>query len=139
MGLSIYTDKLKCPDEKSLEESLGKNYGLWREIRAFVFEEYPGAKDEWKYSGINYGWGYRLKDKKRVIVYLTPCMEYFLVSLVFGEKAVKETLNSKISSEIKEIINSAKVYAEGRGFRLDVKNKKILKDVKSLIRIKLHY
>jgi len=47
-------------------------------------------------------------------------------------------LNSTISEEIKSIIKNAKVYGEGRGFRIDVTNKDILEDIKKLSIIKLN-
>jgi hypothetical protein len=35
------------------------------------------------------------------------------------------------------LLRSAKVYAEGRGIRIDVKSKAVLKDVLKLVRIKI--
>jgi hypothetical protein len=137
MALSIFTEKEKSPMEKELSGALDVNYKLWKELREFVLKEYPAAVEEWKYSGKNYGWGFRLRDKKRAIIYMTPCDKYFLASLVFGEAASKEALNSKISDNIKKIITDVKVYAEGRGIRIEVKNSKILNDIKILVKIKL--
>jgi hypothetical protein len=64
--------------------------------------------------GKSFGWNYRIRDKKRVLVYFMPCDGFFKISLVFGEKAAKEALVSGISKEIKDMISSAKVYTEGR-------------------------
>jgi hypothetical protein len=66
-----------------------------------------------------------------------PYGGFFRISLVFGEKATKEALASGIPKEIKDTISSAKVYAEGKGFRINVMNKKIVKDIKKLIDLKL--
>ena len=57
--------------------------------------------------------------------------------MVFGVKATQEALNSNISGEIKKIIEAAPVYAEGRGFRIEVKGDQIISDIKTLIDIKL--
>ena len=137
MALSIFDDKSKFPDDKDLTDVLSENHILWNNIKDFVFQNYPDAKEEWNYSGKNYGWGFRLKDKKRVIVYLTPCAGFFKFAMVYGEKATNDALTGNISKEIKDIIDSAKVYAEGRGFRIDVKNDKFIEDIKKLIIIKL--
>jgi hypothetical protein len=139
VALSIFTDNAKPPAEKDLAETLGVNYKLWKELIVYVIKEYPAAEEEWKYGGKNYGWGFRLNEKKRVIIYMTPCDKYFLASLVFGEKATNESLESGISDEIKKIISSAKVYGEGRGFRVEVKSSKQLADIKKLVKIKLKY
>jgi hypothetical protein len=137
MALSIFDDKTEMPTDFDLAETLGDSYSIWYKIKEFVFQQYPEALDQWNFSGKNYGWGYRLLDKKRVIVYLTPCENYFKVALVYGQKATDEALLSNISGEIKDIISSAKVYAEGRGFRFDVANDSVIDDIKQLIMIKL--
>lgn len=137
MALSIFDNKEIIPDANQLKYVLGKTYEIWDEIKTFVLNQYPKAIEEWNYSGKNYGWGFRLKDKKRAIIYLTPCNNFFLFSFVYGEKATKAALNSNISKEIKQIIESAKVYAEGRGVRLEIHNNDSISDIKELIKIKL--
>lgn len=138
MALSIFEDKSVRPDEQMLAEALQSSYEWWKEIREFVIQQYPQALEEWNHSGKNYGWGFRLKDKKRAIIYLTPSDKYFLFSVVFGEKATQEALHSNVSEDIKKIIREAKVYAEGRGIRFEVKTVKMISDIKELILIKLH-
>jgi hypothetical protein len=70
---------------------------------------------------------------------LLPREKYFLVAFVFGEKATREAHDSTIAPEIKATIQSARVYAEGRGFRIEVRNETIVNDIKKLIDIKLKY
>ncbi|MPM97860.1 hypothetical protein SDC9_145040 [bioreactor metagenome] len=49
-------------------------------------------------------------------------------------------MNSIVANEIKTELNSAKVYAEGRAIRVDIKDNVIIKDIRELIDIKLkHY
>jgi hypothetical protein len=137
MALSIFEDKSKEPVDNDLRNALGNTYELWNGIKNFVLRHYPAAEEEWKHAGQNYGWGFRLKDKKRVIVYLTPAHRFFRFSLVLGEKATQNALNSKISLTTKTAIKAAPVYAEGRGFRLEIKDNKFIEDIKALILIKL--
>ena len=137
MTLSILDNKEIKPADEQLALVLGNTIKIWNSIKEFVHQLYPDVIEVWNYSGKNYGWGFRLKDKKRVIVYLTPCDRFFKFSLVFGDKATTEALKSPISDELKNIIREAPVYAEGRGFRIDVKNTELLDDLKTLISIKL--
>ncbi|HOY31577.1 MAG TPA: DUF3788 family protein [Bacteroidales bacterium] len=137
MALSIFEDKFVKPTEKMLTEALQDNILWWKEIKDFVIQQYPLAIEEWKHSGNNYGWGFRLKDKKRAIVYLTPADKYFLFSIVFGEKASQDALQSDISEEIKQMIRDARVYAEGRGIQIRVNSDILWDDIKKLILIKL--
>jgi hypothetical protein len=137
MALSFFTDPTVTPDSKALAAALSTSFPWWNEIKDFVFQQYPKAVEEWKHSGKNYGWGFRLKDSKRVIVYLTPADGFFLFSIVFGEKATQEVLNSDISEDIKKTLREARVYAEGRGIRLVVNSSILITDIKKLILIKL--
>jgi hypothetical protein len=137
MDSSIFMDKNKAPDEAMLAAALGKTCALWKEIEKYVCGKYPAAVKEWKMSGAKYGWSYRLSDKKRVIIYLLPRGNYFKTAFVFGNKAYEEVLESNVSPDIKKELKAAKVYAEGRGIRIDVKTKSDVKDILKLIDIKL--
>jgi hypothetical protein len=137
MNISVFTDKLLVPDNAMLRVALGEMFDLWMETRNYVFEVYPQATEEWNSPGAKYGWSFRIKDKKRAIIYLLPREGYFLVALVYSEKATKAALESDVSDEIKATIQSARVYAEGRGFRVEVKEQSMIKDIRTLIKIKI--
>ena len=132
---SIFTDKKTTPSDADLQISLGETYDLWKTIVDYVHSKYAAAFDEWNYLGG--GWNFRVKDKKRAIIYLLPRDKYFKVSFVFGQKATDMVMKSRISTEIKAELNSAKVYMEGRGIKIEVKDQMIVSDVKELIDIKL--
>ena len=137
MDISIFPDKAEKPTDNDLVNCLAATYGLWVKLRVIVFEMYPMAKEEWNFPGEKYGWSYRIKDKKRAIIYLLPRDKYFKVAFVFGQKATMEILNSEISTDIKEDLEKAKVYAEGRGIRIEITDATKLTDIKKLIQIKL--
>jgi hypothetical protein len=122
-----------------LSVALGDLHTAWIEIKTYVIDKYPRAKEEWNFPGQKYGWSFRIKDKKRAIIYLLPRDRYFLVAFVFGEKATHDALNSDISDSIKHEISTARVYAEGRGFRIEVKDGSLFEDIKKLIEIKLSH
>lgn len=134
---SIFQDKTITPGEKDLVYALADTYPLWTEIRDRVFELYPECQAEWNYPGKKYGWSFRIKDKKRAIIYFLPREGYFKVAFVFGQKAFDAIMESPVSAEIKTSLENATKYAEGRGIRIDVKNKTILPDIRMLIEIKL--
>jgi hypothetical protein len=137
MDASIFPEKSQSTGPAALKKALGKNYDLWEEIKSYTNKILPGVTEEWNYS--KYGWNYRLRDKKRVVIYLMPCDGYFRASFVFGEKATQAAIASNVSEEIKNTITAAKVYAEGCGFRIEVKNKKTAKDVEKLLDIKKQF
>ena len=134
---SVFNDKNIVPSDMDLKEVLKDTYELWGEIKKYTFSLFPSATEEWKHSGAKFGWGFRISDKKRVLVYLLPRDGFFLVAFVFGQKATDHVLSSDISDNIKAEFSAAKVFAEGRGIRLEVSEKEILKDIKKLILIKI--
>ena len=87
--------------------------------------------------GEKYGWSFRMKSKKRNIIYFLPKHNYFKVAFVFGQKAFDIVMESGVNEFIKNELKEARVYGEGRGNRIHVKDNQILGDIKTLVRIKL--
>jgi hypothetical protein len=136
---SIFTDKATIPTEKDIEIALGNTCNIWRYLSDFTKKQYPEAIAEWNFSSEKFGWSFRLKDKKRVLIYLLPRDQYFKVAFVFGDKATDAILESTIADSIKTEIKAAKKYAEGRGIRIDIKDQTLVSDIETLIAIKLAY
>lgn len=134
---SIFTQKAKKPNDADLKKALGDTFELWQILASYAKKAYPDAVEEWKFSSEKYGWSFRISDKKRVIIYLLPRDQYFKVAFVFGQKASDTIFESNISAAIQKELKLAKVYAEGRGIRFEVKDKSIVNDIKKLITIKI--
>ena len=139
METSIFMDLTKKPKTADLEIPLGNTFAIWKEISDFVFEKYPASIEDWHISVKKYGWGFRLKDKKRAIIYLSPRKGFFRVAMVFGQKATDQILISDISAEIKNELMNSKVYPEGRVIRLEVRDHSFTNDIKKLIEYKLAF
>ncbi len=139
MDTSVFSNKEIVPGDQDLSIELKDTYDLWNSIRESIRKKNPDSVEEWKYSGKKFGWSFRVNDKKRVIVYLLPREAYFKVAFVFGQKATDEIINSSISDAIKHELLSAKVFAEGRGIRIEVREPEILNDIMRLIEIKVAY
>jgi len=135
--LNIFTEKGLIPTDLDLIENLGTTYALWHQIQEFILDQYPKGLKEWNYPGKKYGYSYRIKDKKRVILYFLPRKNYFELAFVFGQKSTDLIMESDISLEIKNELIKARKYAEGRGIRIEVKNDLNITDIKKLVEIKL--
>ena len=136
-NLSIFPDKATTPTEQDVAKNIGITYKLWLQIHDFVMKRYPKGLGDWNYPGKKYGWSYRIKDKRRAILYFLPRDQYFRVAFVFGEKATDIILQSDVSDAIKAELAQAQTYAEGRGIRVDVKDERGIHDICTLIEIKL--
>lgn len=130
-------DFTTTPDNENLKIAIGNLFTDWMTIRDFTFEKYLLAMEEWFVSVKKFGWSYRIKDKKRAIIYLSPKTGFFIISIVFGQKATDQILSSDISDFIKTELMNSKVYMEGRVVRIDMTDNKYLNDVKKLIEIKI--
>lgn len=137
MDISIFTDKTQKPTTKDLVRTLKTTFTLWEDMRDFILGEYPGGVEDWNYPGKNYGWSFRIKDKKRAIAYFLPREGYFKMAFVFGGKAMEQVLTSEVDEKIKTDLQQARVYAEGRGVQIVVKDETPLSDIKKLVSIKL--
>ena len=75
--------------------------------------------------------------KKRTVLYMTPCRGHFLVGFALGEKAVKAAHGSTLPLSVLAVIDEARKYAEGRGVRIEIRNRKDLEASKQLATIKM--
>jgi len=137
MDSSAFMDKEQVPTNDDLKEVLGEKYELWMEIRDRVLHLYPEGDESWNFPGKKYGWSFRIRDKKRAIIYLLPRDHAFMAAFVFGGKATEAIMGSEVSQQIKSDLKAAKVYAEGRGIRIPVRDHSSLNDIYQLIEIKL--
>ncbi len=99
--------------------------------------EYQPLAEKWNFPGQKWGWSLQLKQKKRTVLYMTPCKGYFLAGFALGEKAVKAAHESGLPESVLNIINGARKYAEGRAVRVEVRTKKDLDNTKKLAAIKM--
>jgi hypothetical protein len=137
MALSAFDDKTKPPQEDELGAMLGSSYALWNELKKRIAAQFAPLSIEWGFTSKTTGWGLRLKQENRAVLYMTPCKGYFLASFALGEKAVKAARKSGLPASVLAVIEGARRYAEGRGVRLEVKTPKDVKDIEKLALIKM--
>lgn len=129
-----FDDKAKVPDDRALAKGWGGAKALWDEFVRHIAAEYAPVTEAW---GFTKAWSLRLKRKKRTIVYLLPREGHFLCAFVFGGKATEAARQAKLPKAVLKAIEEAPVYAEGRGFRLEVKTAKDVETMKALAAIKM--
>ncbi|NQU32864.1 MAG: DUF3788 domain-containing protein [Bacteroidetes bacterium] len=134
---SVFMDKQIIPTNEDLLTNLGATYKFWTQLKEYIFEQYPDGKEDWNFPGKKYGWSFRIKDKKRAIMYFLPREGYFKVAFVFGQKALDIILETDVDQNIKDNLLAAKKYAEGRGISIEVRDQSNISDIKKLVNIKL--
>jgi hypothetical protein len=137
VAISAFDDKTRPPHEDELAAVLGKKFSLWTDLQSRVKTRFAPLSIDWGYASKSTGWGLRLKQEKRTVLYMTPCQGYFLASFALGEKAVKAAHESKLPAEVLEVIDNAPRYAEGRGVRFEVRTAKDMRNVEKIAIIKM--
>ena len=92
---------------------------------------------EWGSSSKSTGWGLRLKQEKRTVLYMTLCRGHFFGFFGLGERTVKPAYESGLPAPVLAAVSGAKKYAEGRGVRLEVRTRGDLHSVLPLAEIKM--
>jgi len=129
-----FGDKEKVPDDRALARGLGPSKTLWDEYVRHIAADFAPVTEAW---GFYKSWSLRLKRKKRTIVYLLPREGHFLCAFVFGGKATEAARQAKLPKAVLKEIEDAPVYAEGRGFRLEVRTAGDVETMKKLAAIKM--
>jgi hypothetical protein len=137
LALSAFDDKSQEPQAAELRKTLGRSGARWDELVAHIEAEYPPLTIGWGFAGAKWGWSLRLKQKKRTVLYMTPCDRHFLVGFALGEKAVKAAHAVPLDESVLALIDKAPKYAEGRGVRVEVRTKKDMESVKRLAAVKM--
>lgn len=129
-----FEDKTKQPEDAVLRDALRSTKGFWDDLISQLVQEYEPVTQAW---GFYKSWSLRLKRKKRTILYMIPQAGHFLCAFVFGGKATEAARCAGLPNEVLRTIDDARVYAEGRGFRLEVRNKNDLAVMLKLAAIKM--
>lgn len=125
-------DRTQVPTDEALRARLGPGYTAFRAL----IDAYPELEPEWKWYGQKSGWCLKLVDGKRNVCFLHPGDGHFTVGFTFGHDAVERALESDLPVSIRQLIGSARTYAEGRPFRLEIDSGEQLEAVHQLVRIK---
>ncbi len=134
---NIFNDKLVKPDDQRIKKALDDNYKCWKELRTSLDKEYGDLKEEWKFYGQKLGWTLKLFYKKRNLFFSSVYDGYFVISFVYGDKAVAVIKESDLPDGIISELMNAKKYAEGRGLRIEVRKEDDVKTILKLVKIKI--
>ena len=128
-------DSTTVPSDRQLAATLGAAKPLWSRFATEVRGSCGPLTEEWSFSKA-FGWTLRLKQPRRVLVYLTPRRSHFLASFVLGERACTAIRETGVPAAILAMIEIAPKYAEGRGVRIPVRTKRDLDAVLKIAGLK---
>jgi len=137
MALSSLDDSAAEPVTADLARVLGPSEKVWRELISRMGAAYGPLTEDWSFSGAKYGWILRLKQKKRVVLRLTPQIDAFLVGIVLGDRALTLLRRGDLSPGVLSLIDGAPRYGEGTGIRIPVPSAGDIADIEVIIEAKM--
>jgi hypothetical protein len=135
MGIGIFTDKSHPPTMKQILDALGDQRSAWEEFVTFVRAKYP-SQEEWKFYGKNYGWALRFRKSGKALLSLYPAQDSFIVQVILSEATAQATRDLKLGKRVRQVIERAHPFPEGRWLYIPIKSKKDVKDVQQLLALK---
>jgi len=138
MYQSAFIEREREPDPELLAEALGASHPLWQQIREQLNQIYGELIEEWKFYGQKSGWVLKTLKKKRNLFFFIPMRDFFVISFVFGDKAVNQILETNLPDELKSTLQNARKYAEGRGLPIEVRSEREVEQIKTLVEIKIN-
>lgn len=137
MAISVFDDPKQPPEPADLRRRLGPAATAWNALVAGVAEQCGPIEELWAFAGAKFGWSLRLKQKERVLLYLTPAEGSFLAGLVLGEKAAAAARGAGLPDAILALVEGAPRYAEGRGLRIPVGPGEDVGPIRTLVALKM--
>jgi Protein of unknown function (DUF3788) len=134
---NAFIGKTAKPTADEVSAALGSSAKVWTQLIDEFAAQYEVTIQEWKSYSPKAGWALRLLQKKRTIVYLSPCQGCFRVAFILGDKALKFLKQGKLSNDLTKLLEDAPRYPEGTGVRLLVRNSKEIPTIRKLAEAKL--
>jgi hypothetical protein len=135
MSVGIFTDKAHAPTEEQISEAIGSRRAAWEDMLQVIRERYSHQED-WRFYGKNYGWALRFRKSGKALVSLYPAEGSFTIQLILSQADVDRAHGLKLGKHVRQIIEQAHPYPEGRWVFIPVKSGKDLRDVHQLLALK---
>jgi hypothetical protein len=135
MSVGVFTDKVHAPTAEQISEAIGSRRAAWEEILQAIRETYSHQED-WRFYGKNYGWALRFRKSGKALVSLYPAEDSFTVQLILSQAEVDQARGLKLGEHVRQIIEQAHPFSEGRWVFVPVKSGKDLRDVQQLLALK---
>jgi hypothetical protein len=115
--------------------SIGSNKELWNNLERFVADNYRTKRD-FAFYGRNYGWALRFRKAGKALLSMYPGKGSFTVQIVLGATPAKKATSLKLGRNVRNVLENAHEFPEGRWLFIRVGSKRDLHDVQQLLLLK---
>jgi len=135
MSVGVFTDKAHAPTAEQISAAIGSRRAAWEDTLQVIRESYAHQED-WRFCGKNYGWALRFRKSGKALVSLYPAEGSFTVQLILSQADVDKAYGLKLGKHVRQIIEQAHPFPEGRWLFIPVQSGKDLRDVRQLLALK---
>ena len=135
MSVGVFTDKAHAPTAEQISEAIGSRRAAWEDMLQVIRESYARQED-WCFYGKNYGWALRFRKSGKALASLYPAEGSFTVQLILGQTHVDKAHGLKLGKHVRQIIEQAHPFPEGRWVFVPVQSGKDMRDVQQLLALK---
>jgi hypothetical protein len=136
MAVAVFDEQSLLPNNETVENIMASSFSVWDEFQTYLQEICPAVSHEWKFYSQKAGWSLQFRDGKHSLFYFQPYMGFFILTFVFGEKAVAAIEAGGLPDKILDAVHTATKFIEGRNIRLEIRNRDDLENIKKLLKIK---
>jgi len=130
------------PSGEEIGEYLGEGKSMWDELTAYIEEAYQ-VKPQITYSKCSAqpGWNVKYRKGSKSLCTLYPMEGYFITLVVVGsneEEDVRIAADAELfTAYVEELYMKTRYSAMGKWLMIEVKDKDVLDDIKSLLSIRV--
>ena len=124
--------------EKQIQALLGKRAEVWRSMRTYLKEYYPGCEPIYALEGRNKEDAIRYRKSGRTLVTLYPRQNDMVVLVVLGKKEVvkADALAPKLNSKIRKLLMETEQLHDGRWLWIRASTQSDVESIKLLLSTK---
>jgi hypothetical protein len=139
MDKPLLNDKNEYPDDEVLAKYLGRAKSAWDELAGGASSAFHGLALEWRYYNDGHAWLCKLVYKKKTVCWLSVWNGFFKTTFYFTEKTDKGIKDLGIDRALKDAYFSAKSFGKLKPMTMEVKSKKALTNIFTLIKYKINW
>jgi hypothetical protein len=136
MTNQILNDERVPPSADVLQTALGRSFSVFKTFIDSVTSAEFGLQYEWRYYKDGKAWLGKGTYKKKTVVWISVWEGFFKAGFYFTEKNDRDIANLKIDKAIKAQYSFAKPVGRLKPLAMDVRFKKQLPDLYTLINFK---
>lgn len=135
MVVGTFVDKQHRPTMEEILTSIGPKKELWENLERFIEQNYRTKRD-FAFYGKNYGWAVRFRKAGKALLSMYPGKGSFTAQIVLGETAAGKASRLKLGRNVKNVLDSAHPFPEGRWLFIRIGSRKDIADVQKLLLLK---